>query len=1247
MIDPEELEPDQQLEPIVRSAFQIQEPDQLFIDRLEKKLEDRINDNVRSTESKNIFSGRAQWMDKSKLLLSPLSWGAIGIIFILLLIWGIKTLIPRVEPARSTQPSPTPVGSPLPALVPTQAGDTEGVINLPTLVGMPVPWPEEATTSRNADQITLLARWGRDPISTVTWALDGKSFAVTSFNNIYIYDSATFEVINMIDTGSRVYQIAFSPDGTKLASLEYDGSSVKIWDVASATELQTLMGPENISGLYFSPEGVILATGMYDTEGALTLWDPDSGQELRTICGSVGYQSTFSPDWSILATVSEERKIKLWNTSSGEELRTLAGHSDYIYGITFSPDGSRLVSWSGDFIIKLWDVATGNEQSTLNVENSVITVTFSLDGKPLAYTGQGNLIRLWDITSGQVLREIGDGTLGSDIVISPDRTMAFFYRWGGNEIVLLDIISGEELRRLDWQSYNVTGLDVSPDGRIVAAGLDSGQIKLLDAANGQELRTLTGHTAQVVRLAFSPDGTLLASGSFDITVKLWDVASGKELHSMEGVDISWFGGMPSVAFSPNGQFLAYGAPRGQVKFWDIANNNELHVLGGVPEGGIADDVNSVAFSPDGQILAAGYGSGSITIWDAISGQELHTLTVQADNMGHQSMTDLTFSPDGKILASGSTDLKIKLWDATSWSELRTMSIPGEPEMAMSTYIISLTFSPDGEVLAAGSEYGSITLWDTASGKELNSLVGSAYALAFSPDGRVMVTGSLDTMFLQSDGMVRLWGITPPNTVQSEPITILPSEGISPTQEPSPTAFPEELNIEKIPIPVLVTGDNLQWGSWSMDGSYFYYTDQGPLNEPAPNQAIKSLSFLDTRTGGTCPGIQETVTYTQNEWGLSPEGIDLTERARWTDDNRLMYISPSGDLLALTPCSDSTDNWSASLPDAVPSFGWGGSIEGSQILLKGEQAYWLFTPSTRQSLKLDLPAPQEGKEISLDWSPWEPKLISSRIEERQGELWVVLAYIDTSTGSSSLITEFQASPELQNGYPMFVGVGWMSKTQILVGDISSWARLYDLSSQPIQFTNLFPDLFGMEFPSMGNISFTNIIQGTGGQDYHLTFATGFDPDGQYYIYHTESGKMDRYPLDPPHLLVFPTGQGDIASSYMGIQPLNNTYRVIFVDSDREPYDLVAKGHTPVQNSWSFVTFLPGAQRVMFSSIQGISLVDINSGDTVNFWGLENQEQYADFTSMLLPDGKTVVGFASSKEPGQGYVNQAMYWLRLEP
>ena len=280
---------------------------------------------------------------------------------------------------------------------------------------------------------------------------------------------------------SGVWSVAFSPDGTTLASGSFD-ETIKLWDMATHDCVVTLTGhTEWVTSVAFSPDGKLIASGSYDD--TVKLWDVKMGRLVLTLPHDYDIESVaFSPDGWLLASTFGSA-IKLWEVSAGREQRALTSPQGYIFGsVTFSPDGQLLASGSRDNSVKLWDVDSGREVRTLTGHTGwVNSVAFSPDGQLLASGSNDETIKLWDVDSGR-------------------------------EVCTLTGHTG-------W----VNSVAFSPDGQLLASGSNDETIKLWDVDSGREVCTLTGHTGYVLSVAFSSDGQLLASGSWDNMIKLWEV----------------------------------------------------------------------------------------------------------------------------------------------------------------------------------------------------------------------------------------------------------------------------------------------------------------------------------------------------------------------------------------------------------------------------------------------------------------------------------------------------------------------------------------------------------------------------------------------------------------------------------------------------------------------------------------------------------------------------------------------------
>jgi WD40 repeat protein len=115
------------------------------------------------------------------------------------------------------------------------------------------------------------------------------------------------------------------------------------------------------------------------------------------------------------------------------------------------------------------------------------------------------------------------------ITVAGDNQAVFRFLPGGDRFISGDrsgsvrvwLTDGSEESTFYGHVGRVTGLGVSPDGRIVVSGDASGEVKFWDVRSGQELITLRRHLGPVTTIEFAQNGKLLVTGG-DGQVAFWE-----------------------------------------------------------------------------------------------------------------------------------------------------------------------------------------------------------------------------------------------------------------------------------------------------------------------------------------------------------------------------------------------------------------------------------------------------------------------------------------------------------------------------------------------------------------------------------------------------------------------------------------------------------------------------------------------------------------------------------------------------
>ncbi len=198
--------------------------------------------------------------------------------------------------------------------------------------------------------------------------------------------------IRELSDGHRdaIYGIAFSPDGSQLATAGYD-QLIQLWNSDSGGQLLSLKGHNGaVYGIAFSPDGGALASAGGDS--SVKLWNTTSGLRLDTFSQPIGEQfiTAFTPDSRFVLAAGADKQIRLWRWVSGDQSginpleRIRFAHEDEITDLAIAPSGMLLATASADRTVKVWSLPGLEPLQTIGSQPDVVSaLVFSVDSQAL------------------------------------------------------------------------------------------------------------------------------------------------------------------------------------------------------------------------------------------------------------------------------------------------------------------------------------------------------------------------------------------------------------------------------------------------------------------------------------------------------------------------------------------------------------------------------------------------------------------------------------------------------------------------------------------------------------------------------------------------------------------------------------------------------------------------------------------------------------------------------------------------
>lgn len=326
-----------------------------------------------------------------------------------------------------------------------------------------------------------------------------------------------------------------------------------------------------------------------------------------------------------------------------------------IRSIQVSESDGEIYTVGSDGLLLKWKLgiygskaARGEKSNKPEILSSNVSVSRTLDispdGKLLARAGDAERVLICDAKSGQTVKQLdahnGKRVWSLRFIPNGSGIVSLGDDGSGGTAINYTTMGGASSPIIAKTPYRATDLDISADGKYVAAIGKSSEVWIWNLANQRREFLLNDpqNDKDATAVAFNPKGRFVAVGYQDGTLMVWDLNKLNEdpTHLPQrflehGAKIS------DLAFSNDGSMLVVGSLDKKATLWTIRNEK---YRGGLEKKEFpyldpkyhpikltnhTDWVTSVAFNTNGTKVITGTANGELKIWEV-------DMTIYADQI---------------------------------------------------------------------------------------------------------------------------------------------------------------------------------------------------------------------------------------------------------------------------------------------------------------------------------------------------------------------------------------------------------------------------------------------------------------------------------------------------------------------------------------------------------------------------------------------------------------------------------------